>query len=256
MLKSPSLSLRIRAAGAHLLASALVATIASFVVFKLWYPPPLSTIAGGSALFLILVSVDVTLGPALTAVIASPSKPRSEFVRDLAVIVVVQLSAFAYGLYTMALARPVALAFEVDRMRVVTAADVDPTLLDGAPPGLRELPWNGPRLLAAVKPKDATEQMRSIELGLAGVDLAMVPINWRPYAEHSVAAWRAARPVAQLIAKYPEQKNELARIASEAGVSPDGLRFLPLMSRQNSWITLLAAPDARVVGHLPVDGFF
>src|SRR5882762_3071798 len=113
MLPRSAIPLRLRAAATHLLASAVVAGIASLVVFKLWYPSPFSTVAGGSALFLILISVDVTLGPALTAVIASPGKPQTEFIRDLAVIVVVQFSAFAYGLYTMALARPVALAFEV-----------------------------------------------------------------------------------------------------------------------------------------------
>jgi hypothetical protein len=30
---------------------------------------------------------------------------------------------------------------------------------------------------------------------------------------------------------------------------------LPLMSRQSSWVSLVA-PGAKIVGHLPVDGFF
>jgi hypothetical protein len=250
-----ALNRRLRAAGIHLAISALVAAIASWVVFKVWYPPPLATISGGATLFLMLVGIDVVLGPALTAVVASPGKPRGELMRDLAVIVVVQAAAFGYGIYTMSLARPVAIAFEVDRLRVVSAADIDPTLLAEAPPEYRSLPWNGPRLLAAVKPTERDAALRSIDLGLAGIDLAMVPANWRDWSTQRDAAWAKARPVARLVKQYPGSAAELAAIATRAGQGVDALRFLPLVARRESWVTILA-PDAAIVGHLPHDGFF
>ena len=34
------------------------------------------------------------------------------------------------------------------------------------------------------------------------------------------------------------------------------LRFMPLLSRQTNWVAVIAMPGARVVGHLPLDGFF
>ena len=247
---------RVRAAGIHLLASGLVAALSAALVFLIWYPSPYATLAGGAGLFLLIVSVDVILGPALTAVVANPNKTLAELTRDLAVIVIVQLAAFGYGLYTMALARPVLLAFEVDRLRVVTAADVDPVSLKGAPPELQSLPWTGPRLIAAVKPIDPAEQMRSVELGLAGFDLAMQPRQWREYAAHADEVRRVARPVSVLLSKYPQLAPEVAAIAQSVGQPPEALRFLPLMSRRASWVSLIAAPGARVVGHLPVEGFF
>lgn len=252
----PTQITRLKAAGIHLLASGLVAALAAALVFLVWYPPPYATLAGGIGLFLLIVGVDVILGPALTAVVASPGKSLSELTRDLAVIVIVQLAAFGYGLYTMALARPVLLAFEVDRLRVVTAADIEPAMLADAPPALQQLSWTGPRLVAAVKPTDPAEQMRSVELGLAGVDLAMQPRQWREYAAHADEAWRVARPVSVLLAKHPQLGAEVAEVARSAGQPPQDLRFLPLMSRRASWVALVAAPGARVVGHLPVDGFF
>jgi len=250
-----ALNRRLRAAGIHLSISALVAAIASWVVFMVWYPSPLATIAGGASLFLILVGVDVVLGPALTAVVASPGKPRGELVRDLAVIVVIQAAAFGYGIYTMSLARPVAIAFEVDRLRVVTAADIEPTLLAEAAPEFRSLPWNGPRLLAAVKPTERDAALRSIDLGLAGIDLSMVPANWRDWATQRDAVWAKARPVAVLVKEHPQAAAELAAIASATGQNVDTLRFLPLVTRRASWVTILA-PDSTLVGHLPYDGFF
>lgn len=247
---------RVRAAGLHLFLSAFFAGLVSLVVFLVWYPSPYSAIAGGLTLFGLLVSVDVIRGPALTVVVASPGKGRAELLRDLTVIVTIQLAAFGYGLYTMALARPVLLVFEVDRLRVVVAADIDPVSLADASPWLRELSWAGPRMVAAIKPSDPGEQMRSIELDLAGIGLAMQPRQWRDYDAYADAAWKQARPATQLLAKYPQQAASLQAIARSASRSPELLRFLPLISRQVSWVSVIAEPGAKVVGYLPVEGFF
>lgn len=243
-------------AAVHLIASAGVAAIGALLIFRLWYPPPFQAIAGGLSLFVLLVSVDVVLGPALTLVAASPGKSLREFRRDLAVIVALQVAGFAYGIYTIALARPVYEVFEIDRFRVVTAADIDPEELVKAPPQLQRLPWLGPRLIAAVKPTDPGEQVKSINLGFAGIDLSMIPANWRPFSAEAARAWSAARPVAALVKRYPEVGSELSRIAAREGRTSAELRFLPVMSRRASWVAILAPPDARVLGYLPVDGFF
>ena len=251
-----TLPFRLRAVAVYLIASAVVAALAAALVFLVWYPSPHARLAGGTILFLLIVAVDVVMGPALTAVAASPGKGRAELTRDLAVIVVLQLAAFGYGLYTMALARPVALVFEIDRFRVVTAADIEPAALAEAAAGLQSFPWTGPRLIAAIKPTDPAEQMKAIELGMAGFDLSMQPKYWREYGPLADTAWKAARPVPVLLAKYPQMAAEVARIARDAGQPAQALRFLPLMSRQANWVTVLAEPGAKVVGHLPVDGFF
>ena len=247
---------RVKAAGIHLLLSGLVAAAAATLVFLVWYPSPFAAMAGGTSLFVLLVSVDVILGPALTAVVASPGKRRAELVRDLGVIVMVQLAAFAYGLHAMALARPVVLAFEVDRLRLVTAADIDPATLHEAPSAFQQLSWTGPRMVAAIKPSDPDEQMRSIELDLAGIGLAMQPRQWRDYGAHAEAVWQRARPATQLLAQYPQQAASLQAMARAAGRPPEALRFLPLMSRQVNWVSVIAEPGAKVVGYLPVEGFF
>jgi hypothetical protein len=247
---------RITSAGIHLLASACVAAVAAAVVFFVWYPTPHAALAGGLSLFGLLVGVDLALGPVLTAVVASPNKPSAEFRRDLAVIVLVQLSAFGYGVYSIAAARPVHMVFEVDRFRVVSVPEIDTASLHDAPPGLQSLPWSGPTLIAAVKPAKADDQLRSMVLSLAGVQLSMVPRNWRDYATHADEVWAAARPVKALTDKYPASAPDVAKIAASAGQTPDALRFLPLQSRQLVWVVLLAAPGARPVGYLPLNGLF
>ena len=164
-------------------------------------------------------------------------------------------AALAYGLHGVAAARPVALVFEVDRLQLVTANEIDESTLAEAPASLRTLSWSGPRLMAVAKPTDPDEQLRTIELGLSGIPLAALPSYWRDYAGYADKAWQKSRPVSDLLAKYPQLKPQMAAMAERAGQPPEALRFLPLMSRQSSWVSVLA-PGAQVVGHLLVDGFF
>jgi hypothetical protein len=253
---SVSFRRRLRAAGIHLGLSALVAAMVSSLIFFVWYPSPFGAVAGGTHLFLLLMSVDIVMGPVLTAVAVSTGKPRGQLLRDLVVIVTLQLAALGYGLYSMALARPVALVFEIVEFRVVTAAELEPAGLNEAPVELRELSWRGPRLMAAVKPTDPQEQLRVVELGLAGIPLAAIPGYWRDYTAHAGAVWSAARPVSALLAKYPASADAVDKLAAAVGKQASELRFVPLRARNAEWVTLISGQDAHIVGHLPLDGFF
>lgn len=66
------------AAFKHLVGSVLVAMLCAGLVFGLWYPSPYGKVAGGFALFGIMVAVDVICGPILTLIVFNPSKPRSK----------------------------------------------------------------------------------------------------------------------------------------------------------------------------------
>lgn len=250
------MSLRVRASGLHFLISASIALLASLLVFLVWYPSPYSTLAGGLALFAMLVGIDVILGPVLTALVASPTKPSAELRRDIGLIVLVQLLAFGYGMYTIAMARPVHLVFEVDRLQVVTAADIEPSQLGQALPEYRQLPWTGPTLLAARKSASQEEMLRGLDLGMQGLDLAMQPERWVSYASYADVVFNKARPVKVLLEKFPELADPVQAVAARHGVAPENMRFLPMTSRHASGVALLAPPDARIVGYLPVDGFF
>lgn len=246
---------RLRASGLHLFVSACVALLAGLVVFLVWYPPPYATIAGGTALFFMLVGIDVVLGPALTALVASPSKPIAELRRDVGLIALVQLLAFGYGMYTIAIARPVHIVFEIDRFTVVTAADLDTAQLAKASTPFRELPWTGPTLIAARRSTSNAELLNSLDLGMQGVDLAMQPERWVDYGQSRAKVTAAARPMKPLTDKYPQVLFEVQGMAAKHGVSMENMRYLPLTSRSNSWVALIAIPDVRIVGYLPVDGF-
>lgn len=246
------MNFRLRAAGLHLAGSAVVALVAWWLVFRLWYPSPLSALAGGAALFMLLMVVDLVLGPTLTAVIANPNKPRVELFRDIGVVLTIQIAALVYGLHIVAVARPVAIAFEIDFFRVVSASEVDSDSLHQAPADLQSLSWTGPRTLAAVRPASAHEQLRTIDLGFAGIPLAALPAYWRDYGVEASKAWQLGQPVASLIASAPEVAATVNELARKAGLEVSALRALPLLARRGEGTVLLAPPDARIVGLLPV----
>lgn len=112
---------RLKAACIHFGISLLVALAAALLVFLVWYPYPYREISGGRELFMMVVAVDVVMGPLMTLTIFNLKKPMKERCRDLAIIGLLQLAALAYGLWTVSVARPVHLGYEIDRFRVVHA---------------------------------------------------------------------------------------------------------------------------------------
>ena len=239
----------------HLGVSAFIGLLAAGVVFVLWFPSPFDTLAAGTQIFMLMIWIDLVAGPALTLVVADPAKPKHELRRDLALIAGFQVCVLAYGLYVAGQARPVLLAFEVDRFRIVSAAEIDPTTLPDAPADMPTLLWTGPQLIAAVKPTDPVQAFRSVQLGMAGIDLSMDPRNWRPYATQAAAAWHAAKPLQGLLQRFPVVAPEAGEIASAIAKPVGSLRYLPVQSRRMVWVAVLAEPGAKIVGYLPVDGF-
>lgn len=244
------------AAGWHLLASALVASVAAGLVFGVWFPYPYRELVGGRELFLIVVAVDVVCGPLLTLVMFNHLKSRRELVLDMSLVALIQLAALVYGLHTVVEARPVYLAFEVDRFRAVTMADVQLDKLRPELGGLHVIGWSGPRVIGVRQPKDNEEMMRSLDLSLGGIDQAVRPDWWVPYEEVRSRVLAKARPVSELGEKRPDQKALIDNSILESGLQEGRLRWLPITSFQSAgWVAFVDATSAEIRSFAPVDGF-
>ncbi|WP_341887764.1 TfpX/TfpZ family type IV pilin accessory protein [Variovorax sp. YR752] len=245
---------RFVAAGWHLLISAAIALIAAALVFGLWYPDAFRLLAGGQGLFLLVVSVDVVLGPLLTFAVFNRSKGWPHLRRDLAVIGVLQLSALAYGLHAVYAARPVAIVFEVDRFRVVSAVDVYEPELAKARPEYRKLPLTGPWTLSVRNAQAGAEKTDALLMALdKGYDMGQRPIFWAPYETSRDAALKGGRPISVLLERYPARVGEINSALAARGLSVQA-RFLPVMAR-GDWVAILD-PKGDIATFLAVDGFF
>jgi hypothetical protein len=247
---------RLRAAAIHLGLSALVAAAAGVLVFTFWYPWPYREVSGGRELFRLLVSVDVALGPLVTFAIFNRAKPRKELRRDLAVVALLQLAGLGYGLWTVHLARPVHLVYEIDRFRVVHQVDIPEELTARAPARISVAPLGGPTLVALRPFGSEAEKVERTLQALGGVALAAQPDLWQPYAEARTRVLQAARPVAQLKSRFPQRAAEIDEAVRKSGRDLAHAAYLPMVARKaQAWTVLLDAGTAEVIGFLPLDSF-
>src|SRR6202042_225449 len=87
----------LKAFALHLLSSATVLTLILGSLYFGWYRWPGWYLTDVTTVVLVMVCVDVALGPTLTLIIANRSKERHVLARDIGIIVAVQLCALAYG---------------------------------------------------------------------------------------------------------------------------------------------------------------
>jgi hypothetical protein len=246
---------RLLAAGIHLGLSVVVAGLAAWLVFGMWYPYPYREISGGRELFMIVVAVDVIMGPLLTLAVFNVKKPVVELRRDLAVIALLQLAALGYGLWTVAVARPVHLVFEMDRFRVVHAIDVPEEELKQAPAGLDRLPLTGPTLLSV---RDFVNEKESFEATLAavqGVSLSARPGLWQAYEKSRSKIQEHARPLEQLKNRFPDRAAEIDAALKSARRATTSVSYIPMVGRQTFWTVLLDSNTAEVIAFVPIDSF-
>lgn len=258
-----SLSLRLRssvkAAGFHFLGSVLVAALAAALVFLVWYPHPYGLLSGGLHLFLILISVDVVCGPLLTLVLFNPRKPRRELVTDMSLVVLIQLAALAYGLYTVHDARPLFLVHEVDRFKVITLPDYGDVDVSEAiarlDTPLRPHPFKGPVTVGLRDARDMNERQDvMLESTLGGRDYSQRPEFYVPYDEaYQTKALARAKPLNAFLEYFPDTAADAADLLKKRGVQAEDALFLPVLHKQE-WIAVLDK-SARILGFLPGDGF-
>lgn len=253
---SPSVRSRLLAAGIHLTLSLLVAALAAWLVFALWYPYPYREISGGRTLFLIVVAVDVIMGPLMTLAVFNRSKPVRELRRDLTVIGLLQLAALAYGLWTVSVARPVHLVFEIDRFRVIHAIDILEEEMDRAQ--LQRLPWAGPTLLSVRAFRDDQEKMNATLAAVQGFPLGSRPSLWQNYEQAKPEILRVAKPLSNLKSRFPANVDLIDAALKSApanGSTSREVGYIPMAGRDKFWTVLLDLQTTEVIAFVPIDSF-
>lgn len=242
---------RFRAATVHLAASAAVAVAVLGVMLALWYPPPLFKAMGGTELVVLIIGIDVAIGPLITLIIFDTRK--KELVFDLAMIAVLQLGALGYGIYAMHAGRPVFTVFTERRLAVVSAADIDPDeLAKTHVDDFRRLSLTGPRLVAADSPTDPRELSELALAGLVGFGIQQLPKYYVPYVERRTQVLSVARPLVELVLT-PEGQGVLQACLKRTGKKADELRFLPVTAKHGILLGMVDAATGNLLEILEID---
>lgn len=241
---------RYKASAIHLGICLLVAAVVLAVMLFVWYPDPYFTALGAGGLLLILLGVDVTIGPLITMVIWKTDQRRLKF--DLAVIALLQISALLYGLHMVVQTRPVYLVFAVDSFDVVRASDLNKQeLLLAAHTAYASLPLTGPQLVAARSPEDSKEQEKILFSALGGgADLAQMPRYYVPYADLKDKIVARIKPLDTLRKRHPEVDTYLASLG---GAKDEQIGYLPVRAAREPFTALVDKRTAAVVKLIPVN---
>lgn len=243
---------RWKAAGVHLCISALIAALVGSLLYFVWFPSPYFVAAGAGGLILLLMGVDVGIGPLITLVVVNGHKARRLVLLDLSIIGLLQIIALGYGLHVITSARPVFIVAGVDRLVIVSAKDLsDADLAKGDRPEFRRRSWTGPVLVGTFTPsgKDAIEFAMKIIAGGKPVD--RLPQYYLPYDQAIDAILKNyARPLASLKKVTESQRADLNRL--QAQTPGETLEALPLQSGENSYTAIISTVSRRPVAVLRI----
>lgn len=228
-----SLRFRLKAFGYHLALSLLIALISLNLVFELWYISPLAKAVGVTHVFIMMLIIDAILGPLLTLIIAKQGKKSLKF--DLAVIIVLQLSAYIYGMYNIAHSRPVYIAFDTFRFEVVQANNIPKASLEAAVSPYNVLGWGQPKFVA-VKPAETIAQKNNrlfIELE-TGVAPTMQPDLYVPLKHQ----WSNINQKAQSLSELYDNNSKSA-VDNVLKKHPNTIGWLPLIAYEQNMVVLI-----------------
>lgn len=244
---------RWQAAGLHLAGSLVLAALAAALIFGVWYPSPYTAAAGADRLMMLLIGIDLVLGPLCTLIVYRHGKKGMVF--DIAFIATVQLAALIYGLAVIAQSRPVFIVVAKDMTYLTMASSVDDADLAAAPSALfRSRSWTGPVQVAAPPPEDAKGREELMDSGLAGKDIERLPRYFRTMDTAGLQLIANSTPFQRLIA-HPQTRAAAQAFVDDAGVSSETLRFQPLRGRDpekdSTIVYAVGQPDP--VGVIDVD---
>lgn len=225
----------------HFSISILVALVIIAWVFLIWYPQSLAQAVGVTHIFLMMVVIDMVLGPILGFFVYKEGKKTLKF--DLAVIILIQLSALGYGLYSIAQGRPVWLVYNVDRFELVRNNEIIDTNIQKVQAQFRNPSWFKPKFAAVQIAKNSEERSNNMfEELLGGVSLAQRPERYVGLAQ-----------VKPQIQKLAQNLNELEKYNSKQQVKeilkkyPSADAWVPLKANAIDMVVLMNKSSAQVV---------
>ena len=244
---------KIKAALIHFSLSAIVVGSALVVIFFFWYPHPYFEVRGAGDVVLILVGVDLVLGPLLTLIVFRKKQPRLKL--DMAIIVIVQLSALVYGVSTIYEERPYFMVYAVDRFTLLAEKDVD--FSEITDPSLVEKPKFGPVLAVANQPADLEEQQEVMfEVILENKpDIDRRPKYWSHYEDNIDQILERTRPLSAMLEIRTSKKDrkEIERAVKASGGDIDGLGFVPIIGKNGDFAVVLDMSNADIIDVVDVD---
>ncbi|HTB87714.1 MAG TPA: hypothetical protein VK743_07175 [Steroidobacteraceae bacterium] len=241
---------RLRLFSLHLLSSATILALILGSLYFGWYRWPGWYLTDVTTVVLVMVCVDVVLGPTLTLIIANRSKERHVLARDIGIIVAVQLCALAYGSVSLWNGRPLYYAFSENLLQLVQAYDID---ANEAKLGREQNPtlaphwYSLPRWIWAPLPQNVGEAKKIITSSITGGDDVISMPRYFKRWEEGLSSLRAQLKKVDDVAYFAKsEKKRLKDKMRAAGLAEDHVNTMPLTGRGHPLLAVIDPESLRI----------
>lgn len=243
---------RFKAFSVHLLSSAAVLTLILGSLYLGWYHWPGWHLTDVTRVVLVMICVDVVLGPSLTFIVANKNKSTRELTRDIGIIVVVQLCALIYGSVSLWNGRPLYYAFSESVLQLVQAYDIEDAEADT---GRRQNPalaphwYSLPRWIWAPLQQDADESKKIVASAISGGDdVISMPRYFKPWEDGLPSLRKKLKKVDDVAYFAKSEKANLKERIKAAGLPDDQLNAMPLTGRGHPLLAVFDPVTLKIAG--------
>lgn len=225
----------------HFGISILIALAVLGLIFFIWYPTPLATAVGVTQIFLMLLVIDIIVGPLLGLLVYKEGKKSLKF--DLSVIILLQISALFYGLYNLEQGRPAWIVYNVDRFDLIRKNDIIPENIEQAAEKYQKTAWFDVQYAAITFSKDPEQRSDDFFTeAFGGISIAQRPERYIELHKVKQQIQQRAQHLEQL-----RQYNEPSVIKSVLEKYPNANAWLPLKANAVDMVVLINKQKAEVI---------
>ncbi len=225
----------------HLSISLLIALLVVGLVFFIWYPSPLATAVGVTQIFLMMIAIDVIIGPLLGLLVYKEGKKTLKV--DLSIIIALQILALGYGVYSIEQGRPVWIAYNVDRFELVRKNEMIIDNIERVLPQFQHSSWFKPQYVSVQFAKDATTRSDDMFAeALGGISLAQKPERYVDFSKATTQLKQRAKSLDML-----KQYNDAQQVDRILSKYPQATGFVPLKANAVDMTVLINKEKGEVV---------
>lgn len=225
-------SKRIRYFLGHLTCSIFFGFLLVALVFLVWYPAPLAYAEGVTVIFLMLLAIDVTLGPLLSLLVYKEGKKTLKM--DLSIIILIQFMALSYGVYAITQSRPAWIVQTGWVFEVVPANAVDGKDQIKAESQYQSNSFMGLKWVAvndAKNPNNSFAVPQLMPSTYADLSLARTRLHQHALALDDLTQFNPKQDVERILQEYPEANS-----------------WMPLRTTGLGLVVLLNKEQGKVIG--------
>ena len=229
------------------------AVIFAFLLFAyfVWFPHSFSKLGGFSETALMLIFVDLVLGPLLVFIVYKEGKRFLAF--DINTLLAIQLGAFVFGAYSLYLKHPAYAVFTVDRFTLANVSQLYPQQhwLEQ----IRASFFSSPQFVIAKSPDNAKKRnalMFNVLLN-GEPDINERPALFEPLEQHIDTVFSKSIPINQLF-QNSKTKEKLTQFYKQYGGKPSDYAYFPLVgNNKKDMIWVFNRSTAQAIGIIDSD---